>query len=478
GSSVVLPCWLTPVTDAENLEIRWYRPDQFKNPLLLYQNRKVITDLVEMYINRSSLTLRNPQSAGLKQGDVSLRLDNIGLSDIGIFHCYVSGDKSYNSNTVKLSLTALGSFPHLSLEHRHDSVNLSCSSCGWFPKPSLLWKSTNEKGDLSERQSPIYSEQENGLFCIYSWVILSSSVSNSMTCLVTLSEDEKRNVSLEIGAGLPVENSGVWKILFTLALLCVLALVGIVLFRFYRKYKSKSDGELQERYISKPSSFTKMMCLWYLYNPIYLGFCISVVTDYFFQYKYVHKYYNVHKYKSEKLNIILDKESCKKEFLSFNKQDDAVRDNDEAAKIYKGFGFPYELCVHGRNKFSSGRAYWEVGLKQTNVPCKKSWLIGVAKASYTISNNKEDFSPGKGFWFLCSDPENGLHVNTEPEIVLPKNITPESIGVLLDFSKSELSFYNVTDSAHIFTMKIKRNSQEELVPLFNPGIGDKAPLKI
>ncbi|KAI5607346.1 butyrophilin subfamily 2 member A2-like isoform X2, partial [Silurus asotus] len=419
GSSVVLPCWLTPATDAENLEIRWYRPDQFKNPLLLYQNRKVITDLVEMYINRSSLTLRNPQSAGLKQGDVSLRLDNIGLSDIGIFHCYVSGDTSYNSNNVKLSLTALGSFPYLSLEHRHDSVNLSCSSCGWFPKPSLLWKSTNEKGDaLSKRQSPIYSEQENGLFCIYSWVILSSSVSNSMTCLVTLSEDEKRNVSLEIGAGLPVENSGVWKILFTLALLCVLALVGIVLFHFYRKYKSKS------------------------------------------------------------VNIILDKESCKKEFLSFNKQNDAVRDNDEAANIYKGSGFPYELCVHGRNKFSSGRAYWEVGLKQTNVPCKKSWLIGVAKASYTISNNKEDFSPGKGFWFLCSDPENGLHVNTEPEIVLPENITPESIGVLLDFSKSELSFYNVTESAHIFTMKIKRNSQEELVPLFNPGIGDKAPLKI
>lgn len=105
GSSVVLPCWLSDEFDAEALEIRWYRPGQFRNPLLFYQNHKVITDFQEMYRNRSSLTLRSPQSAGLKQGDVSLRLDNLGISDIGIFHCYVSGDKSYHDNTVKLNVT-------------------------------------------------------------------------------------------------------------------------------------------------------------------------------------------------------------------------------------------------------------------------------------------------------------------------------------------------------------------------------------
>lgn len=104
GSSVVLPCWLTPEMNAETLEIRWYRPGQFKSPLLLYQNSKIITDY-NTYNNRSSLTLRNPQSTGLKQGDISLRLDNLCLSDIGIFHCYVTGDKSYHEKTVQLNLT-------------------------------------------------------------------------------------------------------------------------------------------------------------------------------------------------------------------------------------------------------------------------------------------------------------------------------------------------------------------------------------
>lgn len=105
GSTIVLPCWISPETDAETLEIRWYRPEQFKNPILFYQNRKIITSFQEMYISRSSLTTRNSQSTGLKQGDVSLKLDNLGLSDIGIFHCYVSGDESYDENTVKLNLT-------------------------------------------------------------------------------------------------------------------------------------------------------------------------------------------------------------------------------------------------------------------------------------------------------------------------------------------------------------------------------------
>lgn len=153
-----------------------------------------------------------------------------------------------------------------------------------------------------------------------------------------------------------------------------------------------------------------------------------------------------------------------------------MRDANKAADKYKGCGFPYELCVHGRDKFHSRRAYWEVELKQANVPPKKSWLIGVAKASYTISDKKSDLTASNGFWFLCSDPENGLHVNTIPEISVQVNKTLECVGVLLDCDKGELTFFNITDGACLITMRA--NFPEDIVPLFNPGMGDKAPLKI
>lgn len=106
GSSVVLPCWLTPETNAETMEIRWYRPNQFSNPVLFYQNSKIITKIQDiLYMNRTSLTKRDSQSTGLKQGDISLRLDNLSLSDKGVFQCYVSSDKSYDDSSVTLRLT-------------------------------------------------------------------------------------------------------------------------------------------------------------------------------------------------------------------------------------------------------------------------------------------------------------------------------------------------------------------------------------
>lgn len=173
---------------------------------------------------------------------------------------------------------------------------------------------------------------------------------------------------------------------------------------------------------------------------------------------------------------MLDKDNCKKDNLIFNMEGDLVRDRDEAANKYKGHGFPYNLCVRGKETFSSGRAYWEVGLKKENVEPKKSWLIGVAKASSIIRDKMSDFTPSNGFWFLCSDPENGLHVNTEPEISLLVDTAPERVGVLLDYDNSKLSFYIGTDKVHLLTMKI--NFKDAVVPLFNPGIGDKSPLQI
>ncbi|XP_058637489.1 butyrophilin subfamily 2 member A1-like isoform X1 [Onychostoma macrolepis] len=103
GSSVILPCWISPPETAEALEIRWYRHD-FNNPVLLYNHRK-IQDIQECFRNRTSLSLRSDQSGGLKDGDVSLRLEKLTFQDEGPFHCYASGDTVYDSKVVDLKIT-------------------------------------------------------------------------------------------------------------------------------------------------------------------------------------------------------------------------------------------------------------------------------------------------------------------------------------------------------------------------------------
>ncbi|XP_026109090.1 butyrophilin subfamily 1 member A1-like [Carassius auratus] len=104
GSTVILPCWISPPENAEALEIRWYRQDHFNNPVLLYNHGK-IQDIQECYRKRSSLTLRSDQSGGLKDGDVSLRLMKLTFQDEGPFHCYVSGEHLYDSKEVVLKIT-------------------------------------------------------------------------------------------------------------------------------------------------------------------------------------------------------------------------------------------------------------------------------------------------------------------------------------------------------------------------------------
>ncbi|XP_043100984.1 butyrophilin subfamily 1 member A1-like [Puntigrus tetrazona] len=104
GSTVILPCWISPPENAEALEIRWYRHDQFNNPIVFYRDGK-IQDIQECFKNRSSLSPRSDQSGGLKDGDVSLRLEKLTFQDEGSFHCYVSGDSSYGSKVVDLKIT-------------------------------------------------------------------------------------------------------------------------------------------------------------------------------------------------------------------------------------------------------------------------------------------------------------------------------------------------------------------------------------
>uniref|UniRef100_A0A8C1UG39 Butyrophilin subfamily 1 member A1-like n=1 Tax=Cyprinus carpio TaxID=7962 RepID=A0A8C1UG39_CYPCA len=105
GSTVILPCWISPAQNAEALEIRWYRHDEFSNPILLYNHGKIQDVQEESHRNRSSLTLRSDQSGGLKDGDVSLRLEKLTLQDEGSFHCYVSGDREYDKEEVVLKIT-------------------------------------------------------------------------------------------------------------------------------------------------------------------------------------------------------------------------------------------------------------------------------------------------------------------------------------------------------------------------------------
>lgn len=106
GDSVTLPCWLSPDTDAEGMEVRWYRHyDSFNSPVLLYNAHQLQTATqMARYQNRTSLATRDPASGGLKKGDVSIRIERAELLDGGLYVCHVSSSEGYDRQHMFLSV--------------------------------------------------------------------------------------------------------------------------------------------------------------------------------------------------------------------------------------------------------------------------------------------------------------------------------------------------------------------------------------
>ncbi|XP_036418175.1 butyrophilin subfamily 2 member A2-like isoform X5 [Colossoma macropomum] len=185
GSSVVLPCGLSTALDIRSYEVRWYRPNKKENPILLYKDLKVQENAgAPQYRGRVSLI------GELQKGNVSLKLENLTVADRGEYLCYVKSYKWYEEASVFLRLPVVGSPLLLSFAEAGEQVNVTCASGGWSPKPTLTWRDRGGR-ELTDSVNYDYTDPE-GLVNVSSWLLLSPSESEWISCSVGLSDQEMR----------------------------------------------------------------------------------------------------------------------------------------------------------------------------------------------------------------------------------------------------------------------------------------------
>uniref|UniRef100_A0A673WRT4 Butyrophilin subfamily 1 member A1-like n=2 Tax=Salmo trutta TaxID=8032 RepID=A0A673WRT4_SALTR len=439
GHVATMPCWLTPSMNAEDLEVRWYRPKDFDNPVLLYRERKIHeASQQSQFEGRTSLGLREVTSEGLKGGDVTLKLVNVTLRDQGEYVCYVSSNQGYEIASVFLNITVMGSPPLLSAVRTDaDSVNVSCVSHGWKPRPRLQW-SDGRKTLKPEKLD--YSSGANGLVSAHSWVLSSPSSAPWVSCSLVLSEGEELEgrVDLRNLAAVPETSSGLQTAVIILALLLLLSVVFIGV--LYKKRGNKSTRVPE-------------------------GGTVDIETM-----RQAEDLVDIETMRQAGVDVTLDLKTAHP-YLTVVSTGKIVRDSEE--NVCPPGERAYILGTHG---FTSGNsAYWEVRLDQDNVGIKESWWVGLASGSVKRQGDVPA-TPSNGFWFLSSDKEKGLRLNINPNIILPANPRPQTLGVYLDYDKGVLSFINVKDNKLIVT--VRAMFIEEVFPLFNPGKGDKAPMTI
>lgn len=119
-------------------------------------------------------------------------------------------------------------------------------------------------------------------------------------------------------------------------------------------------------------------------------------------------------------------------------------------------------CLLGREQFTSGQHYWEVGVEN-----KTSWTLGVCRESVSRQGIFTP-SPASGFWTVWLRNSNEYAALTSPLTELLLIARPGVIGIFLDYDAGEVSFYNVDNSSHIFTFTDSFSGP--LRPYFYPGI--------
>uniref|UniRef100_A0A8C6WUR8 E3 ubiquitin-protein ligase TRIM39-like n=1 Tax=Neogobius melanostomus TaxID=47308 RepID=A0A8C6WUR8_9GOBI len=118
-------------------------------------------------------------------------------------------------------------------------------------------------------------------------------------------------------------------------------------------------------------------------------------------------------------------------------------------------------CVVGKEKFSTGKLYFEVQVEENT-----GWYIGMVKESSNRTGNIYP-RPKNGYW-LINLSADGYKVHNNTVYSLHLKSTPKKIGVFVDFNKRIVSFYNV-DTAELIYSFTQCSFTEGILPLFNPG---------
>ncbi|KAL0985597.1 hypothetical protein UPYG_G00159250 [Umbra pygmaea] len=124
------------------------------------------------------------------------------------------------------------------------------------------------------------------------------------------------------------------------------------------------------------------------------------------------------------------------------------------SKMYSGW-----WCVLGSEGFTSGRHYWEVGVKG-----KSEWRIGVVKES-APRHGFTNLNTQAGYWTLRLQFAELMAVTT-PITKLNQSV-PSKVGVYLDIEEGQVSFYDAEKRHHIYTFDANFDKSEKIYPLFH-----------
>ncbi|XP_036843018.1 butyrophilin subfamily 1 member A1 isoform X2 [Oncorhynchus mykiss] len=199
GDDVILPCTLRHTVSAVHQSVEWQRPDLNPKEVHLYRDEK------------DDLVLQNPVFRGrtslfkeeLENGNTSLKLTRVKLSDAGNYTCYIPlldhqktiiqllvGESTHLLTTQtplrdrSHEIKGAVSRPVIIIERMEgDEVVLRCEAEGCYPEPVMEW--FDAQGRVLPAAGPTETSRDReGCYTVTSHVIVPNSDNNTFTCRV------------------------------------------------------------------------------------------------------------------------------------------------------------------------------------------------------------------------------------------------------------------------------------------------------
>ncbi|XP_043989240.1 nucleoprotein TPR [Gambusia affinis] len=127
--------------------------------------------------------------------------------------------------------------------------------------------------------------------------------------------------------------------------------------------------------------------------------------------------------------------------------------------------FDVVLAVLGSTGFSRGRHYWEVSVAE-----KLCYHIGMTSESAKRKGSLS-FRPAKGFWTIILNKLGELKAIDRTSVTLQVERLPFTLGILLDYNKGQVSFYDSGARSHLYSFS-GQEFTDRIYPFLNYCVED------
>ncbi|XP_020513283.2 butyrophilin subfamily 1 member A1 [Labrus bergylta] len=176
GDDITLRCHLEPPVSLSSETVLWTKPDVDPKYVYFHENgRQVERGQNPSYRHRTQLSVEE-----LTSGNVAMKLDRVGLSDAGRYHCILKSTKKEASLLLTVGAASRPSVEVVSI--KRGSVVLHCKAEGWYPEPELFWLDSERKNLPSGPPQTVRGP--DGLYTISSTLAVEKKQGNIFTCRV------------------------------------------------------------------------------------------------------------------------------------------------------------------------------------------------------------------------------------------------------------------------------------------------------